>query len=73
MITKILEYKGKPELYIATKPDILRKLTDLALIQSTEAFNRIEGIVTTDGRLEQIVGGVKPRNLEEEVSVIEMF
>lgn len=75
MLTKIHEYKGKQELYIATKPEILRNLTDLALIQSTEASNRIEGIATTDGRSKQIVTGkVQPRSRdEEEISVIEMF
>ena len=63
MLTKIHEYKGKQELYITTKPEILNKLTDLALIQSTEASNKIEGIATTDGRLKQLVEEkVKPRN-----------
>lgn len=67
MLTKIHDYKGKQELYIATKPEILGKLTDLALIQSTEASNKIEGIATTDGRLKQIVAEkVKPRNRDEE-------
>lgn len=32
MFTKIHEYKGKQELYIFNKPEILSKLTDLALI-----------------------------------------
>ncbi|MDN2636643.1 hypothetical protein OEZ17_03975 [Enterococcus avium] len=32
MVTKIREYKGKQELYISSKPEILSKLTDLALI-----------------------------------------
>ncbi len=67
MLTKIHEYKGKQELYITTKPEILNKLTDLALIQSTEASNKIEGIATTDGRLKQLVEEkVKPRNRDEE-------
>ena len=67
MLTKIHEYKGKQELYIATKPEILNKLTNLALIQSTEASNKIEGIATTDGRLKQIVAEkVQPRNRDEE-------
>lgn len=67
ILTKIHEYKGKQELYLATKPEILSKLTDLALIQSTESSNKIEGIATTDGRLKQIVEEkVKPRNRDEE-------
>lgn len=32
MFTKIREYKGKQGLYISNKPEILSKLTDLALI-----------------------------------------
>ncbi|SCB81984.1 Fic family protein [Weissella bombi] len=67
MLTKIHEYKGKQELYVTTKPEILNKLTDLALIQSTEASNKIEGIATTDGRLKKIVSEkIKPRNRDEE-------
>lgn len=67
MLTKIHEHKGKQELYIERKPEILKKLTDLALIQSTEASNKIDGIATTDGRLKQIVEQkVKPRNRDEE-------
>lgn len=66
-MTKIHEYKGKQELYIETKPEILSKLTDLAFIQSTEASNMIEGIATTNGRLKQIVEEkVQPRNRDEE-------
>jgi len=67
MLTKIHEYKGKQDIYIATKPEILTWLTDLALIQTTEASNKIEGIATTDGRLKQIVAEkVAPRNRDEE-------
>lgn len=67
MLTKIHEYKGKQELYITAKPEILSKLTDLALIQSTEASNKIEGIATTNGRLKQIVEEkIQPRNRDEE-------
>lgn len=67
ILTKIHEYKGKQELYLSSKPDILDKLTDLALIQSTEASNKIEGISTSDSRLKQLVEEkIQPRNREEE-------
>ena len=49
-LTKIHEYKGKQELYLATKPEILSKLTNLALIQSTESSNKIEGNLLRDIR-----------------------
>lgn len=67
MLTKIHEFKGKQEVYIATKPEILSTLTNLALIQSTEASNKIEGIATSEVRLKQIVAEkAKPRNRDEE-------
>ena len=48
-------------------PEILSKLTDLALIQSTEASNRIEGSRQLTVALKQIVAKkIKPRNRDEE-------
>ncbi|QCA29448.1 hypothetical protein [Vagococcus xieshaowenii] len=44
-LTKIHEYKGKQELYLATKPEFLMKLTDLALIQSTEFSKRCKYLI----------------------------
>lgn len=43
---KIHEYKGRQELFIRQKPARLGRLIEIARIQSTEASNRIEGIVT---------------------------
>jgi hypothetical protein len=45
-VAKIHEYKGKQELYIRQKPVELDRLVRIAKVQSTEASNRIEGIVT---------------------------
>ena len=50
-LTKIHEYKGKQELYVRQKPVELKRLVDIAKIQSTEASNRIEGIITTVSRV----------------------
>jgi len=55
LIAAIHEYKGKQDLFIEAKPDILSHLLDIARIQSTEASNKIEGIVTTEVRLKEIV------------------
>ena len=41
---------GKQELYLKQRPDELEKLVEIAKIQSTEASNAIEGIVTTNTR-----------------------
>ncbi len=55
LLSTIHEYRGKQTLLIPAKPDALTQLLELAKIQSTEASNRIEGIVTTDARLKQLV------------------
>ena len=54
-LTQIHEYKGQQNLFIETKADALSDLLEAAKIQSTEASNRIEGIITTDDRLKKII------------------
>lgn len=54
-LTQIHEYKGQQNLFIETRADALSELLEVAKIQSTEASNRIEGIITTDDRLKKIV------------------
>ena len=54
-LTQIHEYKGQQNLFIETKADALSDLLETAKIQSTEASNRIEGIITTDDRLKKLV------------------
>ena len=55
LLSTIHEHKGKQALFTDTKPEALRSLLEVAKIQSTEASNRIEGIITTDVRLKQLV------------------
>ena len=63
----IHEYKGKQELYLRQKPVELNRLIEIAKIQSTEASNRIEGIITTNARLKQLVADkTTPKNRDEE-------
>jgi Uncharacterized conserved protein len=67
MLTKLHELKGKQELYIEAEPDVLSSLLNLAKIQSTKSSNKIEGIWTSDERLEAIVKEKsEPRNRSEE-------
>lgn len=54
-LTQIHEHKGQQNLFIEAKKDVLSGLLGIAKIQSTEASNRIEGIITTDERLKKIV------------------
>ena len=66
MIRKLGEHKGKQELYKKQAPEMLENLRQVALIQSTESSNRIEGIVADDKRLRAIVEEkVKPANRSE--------
>lgn len=54
-LTQIHEMKGQQNLLVEAKKDALDELLEIAKIQSTEASNRIEGIITTDDRLKKIV------------------
>jgi len=67
MLTSIYEHKGKQELYIEAHTDELNTLMEIAKVQSTGASNRIEGIHTTDKRLEELVKQKSaPRNRSEQ-------
>ena len=54
-ITRIHEYKGRQNPLISEKEHTLSELLTIAKIQSTEASNKIEGIITTDDRIKKIV------------------
>lgn len=67
MIGSIHEHKGKQELFLEANIDELKMLLEVALIQSTGASNRIEGIYTSDKRLEELVSQkAEPRNRSEQ-------
>lgn len=67
LVAQIHEFKGKQMLYLKQKPAALEKLVEIAKIQSTEASNKIEGIVTTSTRLQQLVmEKTTPKNRDEE-------
>lgn len=67
MVSGIHEHKGKQDLFLEANIDELKTLLEVALIQSTGASNRIEGIYTTDKRLEELVRQkAEPRNRSEQ-------
>ena len=67
LAAKIHEYKGRQEMYARQKPVELDRLTETARIQSTEASNKIEGIVTTGARMKQLfMEKTSPRNRDED-------
>ena len=66
-IAVIYKEAGKQEMYLKQRPEELEKLVEIAKIQSTEASNAIEGIVTTNTRIRQLVEEkTTPRNRDEQ-------
>lgn len=67
LIAAIYKEAGKQELYLKQRPKELERLVEIAKIQSTEASNAIEGIVTTNTRIRQLVEEkTTPRNRDEQ-------
>ena len=67
LVAAIYKEAGKQELYLKQRPDELEKLVEIAKIQSTEASNAIEGIVTTNTRIRQLVEDrTTPKNRDEQ-------
>ena len=69
LVGAIYKEAGKQELYLKQKPEKLEKLVEIAKIQSTKASNEIEGIVTTDTRIRQLMKEkTAPKNRDENES-----
>lgn len=70
LMNAIAEFKGKQDLYTKQSPQILKSLVEMALIESAESSNRIEGVTVERNRLKPlIINHSKPRDRsEEEVS-----
>lgn len=62
-----MEARGKQELWMKQKPEVLEVLREQAIIQSAESSNRIEGVTIPADRLRPVVlGKTKPRDRSEE-------
>lgn len=67
LMNSISEYKGKQELYKKQSPQVLKSLVEMALIESAESSNRIEGVTVEKNRLKPlIIKHSKPRDRSEE-------
>ena len=67
LVAAIYKEAGKQELYLKQRPEELEKLVEIAKVQSTEASNAIEGIVSTNTRIRQLVEEkTTPRNRDEQ-------
>ncbi len=67
LVAEIHEHKGRQDVIARQQAAKLERLVELAKIQSIEASNRIEGIVTTASRIGDLVKQkTTPRNRDEE-------
>jgi len=67
LVAAIYKEAGKQEMYLKQRPAELERLVEIAKIQSTEASNSIEGIITTNTRIRQIMEEkTTPRNRDEQ-------
>lgn len=62
-----MEARGKQELWMRQRPEVLAALREQAIIQSAESSNRIEGVTVEPARLRPVVlGKSRPRDRSEE-------
>jgi Fic family protein len=67
LIADTAEAKGRQQLYSKQAPQLLKALREMALIQSVESSNRIEGVTVAPERLlPLVVGNAKPRDRSEQ-------
>ncbi|MCC6967233.1 MAG: Fic family protein [Nitrospira sp.] len=67
LLNDLAEAKGKQELYTRQSPQVLNALREMALIQSVESSNRIEGVTVAHDRLRPLVlGHARPKDRSEQ-------
>lgn len=67
LLNDLAEAKGKQELYTRQSPQVLKALREMALIQSVESSNRIEGVTVERDRLRPLVlGNARPKDRSEQ-------
>ena len=67
LMNALAEYKGRQDLFRHQSPQILHALLELALVESAESSNRIEGVTVDHDRLKPLIlGKSAPRDRSEE-------
>lgn len=67
LLEALAESKGRQTLYEKQSPQILKALRELAMVESAESSNRIEGVTVERDRLRPLVlGNSRPRDRSEE-------
>jgi Fic family protein len=66
-LRKLGEYRGKQILFARQRPEVLEGLRTVAVVESSESSNRLEGITAPHARLEALVlRNTTPRNRSEQ-------
>ncbi|MDO8588974.1 MAG: Fic family protein [Armatimonadota bacterium] len=55
LVAEVNEFKGRQQLYAEQSPQVLKALQQVAMVQSTESSNRIEGIEVSERKLKLIM------------------
>ena len=67
LLEALAESKGRQTLYEKQSPQILAALREMALVESAESSNRIEGVTVDRNRLRPLVlGNARPRDRSEQ-------
>lgn len=60
------EHRGRQALFIKQAPEALESLRQVAMIESSESSNRLEGITAPHARIEALMKGTQPQNRSEQ-------
>ena len=67
LLNDLAEAKGKQEIYAHQSPQVLKALREMALVQSVESSNRIEGVTVASNRLRPLIlGNARPKDQPEQ-------
>lgn len=67
MLVALASHQGRQELFLRRRPEALDALRTLALVESSESSNRLEGIAVPRARVERLVlKGAEMRNRSEQ-------
>ena len=67
VLKKIGEFRGKQELFFRQTPEVLESLQQVAIIESSESSNRLEGVTAPHDRIEALVlKSTAPQNRSEQ-------
>lgn len=60
------EHRGRQALFCKQSPEVLESLKEVAIIESSESSNRLEGITAPHHRIAALIKGTQPKNRSEQ-------